>query len=43
MRMDVTDKKSHCGSCLHNVNNYCMSTLGYYFYGESISDEEVEC
>ena len=20
-----------------------MSTLGYYFYGESISDEEVEC
>lgn len=37
------NQESHCGTCEHNVNNYCMSYHGYYFYGEVISDEEVEC
>ena len=36
-------QQSHCGTCKHNINNYCMSDYGYYFHGEVISDEEVEC
>lgn len=37
------NQESHCGTCEHNVNNYCMSYHGYYFHGEVISDEEVLC
>ncbi len=36
-------QEAHCGSCEYNVNNYCMSQQGYYFYGEAISDEDVLC
>lgn len=36
-------ESSHCGTCEYNVNNCCMSQRGYYFYGEAIGDEEVEC
>ncbi|MDE5978370.1 MAG: hypothetical protein K2G70_07920 [Turicibacter sp.] len=41
----MSEKKhqSHCGTCEHNINNYCMSQAGYYFYGEAISEEVVEC
>ncbi len=41
--MSTLQPKSHCGTCIHNVNNYCTSLLGYYFYGEAISSEEVDC
>ena len=43
MEMKDKQKQSHCGTCEYNVNNYCMSYHGYYFHGEAISDEEVEC
>lgn len=35
--------QSHCATCEHNVGNICKSYAGYYFHGEAISDEEVEC
>ena len=41
--MKDKQKQSHCGTCEYNVNNYCTSHHGYYFHGEDISDEEVEC
>ncbi len=34
---------SHCGNCLHNEFNICKAQYGYYFYGEAIDDEEVDC
>lgn len=33
----------NCATCEHNVFNVCMSYHGYYFHGEAIGDEEVEC
>lgn len=36
-------KQSHCGNCDYNIGNICKSYIGYYVYGEVISDEEVEC
>ncbi|HAX73845.1 MAG TPA: hypothetical protein DCY20_10020 [Firmicutes bacterium] len=35
--------KQNCGNCLHNIFNICRADYGYYFNGEAISDEEVEC
>lgn len=33
----------NCATCEYNVFNVCMSYHGYYFHGEAIGDEEVEC
>lgn len=37
------EQKSNCATCIHNSFNVCKSYHGYYFHGEVISEEEVEC
>ncbi len=41
--MKEKSKQSHCATCEQNIGNICKSYHGYYFYGEVITDEEVEC
>lgn len=36
-------QQANCATCLHNAFNICQSYDGYYFYGEAIGDEEVDC
>ena len=33
--MKEEKQQSHCGTCEHNINNYCTSNHGYYFHGEA--------
>ncbi|MGL4338227.1 MAG: hypothetical protein ACRCST_15190 [Turicibacter sp.] len=40
---ELENVKSNCANCLHNVFNVCKADYGYYFNGEAISDEDVEC